>query len=320
MDTIRTTDRSDRDEANELYESQGVHTYRMSEVSKSFDFEIRDQDAKEAITKPHRHEFFQIHANIRGDGNHIIGGTVQPFTRNSLVFILPYRIHYTPLPTPTEYFVINFAAGFLRPELYMSPLEMEEVPIKEFPELAPFMFQGHVNFQFSNQQFSYIREILSRLQSLHGNRRLGTTERIRGAILDLIGFTTELHQEAFQSLSNRQVFLETRTEALSRAVKFIDKELHREITLKHVADAAFISPNYLSQLLKKQTGMAFVEWLTARRIERAQELLAHTTLKVFEIAGRVGFDDHAYFSRRFTERVSVSPLKYRKIMKSSLNQ
>lgn len=66
--------------------------------------------------------------------------------------------------------------------------------------------------------------------------------------------------------------------------------------------------------------MAFVEWLTARRIERAQELLAHTSLKVFEIAGLVGFDDHAYFSRRFTERVSVSPLKYRKIMKSSVNQ
>ncbi len=66
--------------------------------------------------------------------------------------------------------------------------------------------------------------------------------------------------------------------------------------------------------------MAFVEWITARRIERAQELLAQTTQKVFEIAGRVGFDDHAYFSRRFTERVSVSPLKYRKIMKSSLNQ
>lgn len=135
---------------------------------RSFDFEIRDQNAKEAITKPHRHEFFQIHANIRGDGNHIIGGTVQPFTRNSLVFILPYRIHYTPLPTPTEYFVINFAAGFLRPELYMPPLEMEEVPIKEFPELAPFLFQGHANFRFSNEQFTYVREILSRLQSLHG--------------------------------------------------------------------------------------------------------------------------------------------------------
>jgi hypothetical protein len=64
METIEKPGQSERDESNDLYESQGVHTYRMSEVSKSFDFEIRDQNAKEAITKPHRHDFFQIHANF----------------------------------------------------------------------------------------------------------------------------------------------------------------------------------------------------------------------------------------------------------------
>jgi AraC-like DNA-binding protein/mannose-6-phosphate isomerase-like protein (cupin superfamily) len=296
---------------------QNIPTYRMSERSASFDFEIRDQSAKEAIVTPHRHEFFQIHVNLKGRGNHVIGGASQPFEENSIVFILPYRIHYTPAPTPVEYYVINFAANFLRPELMMPPIEMEESSIREFPELAPFIFQGLVDYGFSDEDFAYIRQITGRMMLLHEDRRMGTTERIRGHLLDLIGLTTERYEAQFRQMGQRRAFLEWRTEALTRALRYIDQELHTDITLKQVSDAAFISPNYLSQLLKKQTGMAFVEWLTARRIERAQDLLAHTNLKVFEIANKVGFEDAAYFSRRFSQRLQLSPLDYRKKMATS---
>jgi AraC-like DNA-binding protein len=79
--------------------------------------------------------------------------------------------------------------------------------------------------------------------------------------------------------------------------------------------ATFLSPNYVSQLLKKQTGMAFVEWLTARRMEQAQHLLAHTMERVSKIANSVGFDDEAYFTRRFRQRFNVSPSEYRKAMR-----
>lgn len=286
----------------------------MSERSDAFDFEIRDQNAKEAIVTPHRHEFFQIHVNLRGKGAHIIGGAAQPFEENTVIFILPYRIHYTPAPPPVEYYVINFSANFLRPELMMPPFEMEEASIREFPELAPFIFQGLLDYVFPENEFEYIRQVTDRLMSLQNDRRLGTTERIRGHVLDLIGLTTERYEQAFKRMGQKRAFLEFRTEALTRALRFIDQELHNDITLKQVSEAAYISANYLSQLLKKQTGMAFVEWLTARRLERAQELLAHTNLKVFEIANKVGFEDAAYFTRRFRQRLDVSPLDYRKKM------
>jgi AraC-like DNA-binding protein len=68
-------------------------------------------------------------------------------------------------------------------------------------------------------------------------------------------------------------------------------------------------------LLKKQTGLAFVEWLTGRRMERAQHMLTHTTDRVSAIANKVGFTDEAYFTRRFTKRFGVSPSAYRRSLR-----
>ena len=52
--------------------------------------------------------------------------------------------------------------------------------------------------------------------------------------------------------------MQGRTDALRRVLKFIDEQLQRDISLNEVAEAAFLSPNYLSQLLKKQTGTFLV--------------------------------------------------------------
>jgi AraC-like DNA-binding protein len=63
--------------------------------------------------------------------------------------------------------------------------------------------------------------------------------------------------------------------------------------------------------------MAFVEWLTVRRMERAQHLLSHSTDRIFEVANAVGFADEAYFTRRFRQRFGQSPSEYRKAMRNS---
>jgi AraC-like DNA-binding protein len=70
-------------------------------------------------------------------------------------------------------------------------------------------------------------------------------------------------------------------------------------------------------LLKKQTGLAFVDWLTVRRMERARELLAHTDDRVGTVAHGVGFADEAYFTRRFKQRFGIAPTAYRRSMREA---
>ncbi len=290
-----------------------IPTYRMADRSDRLDFEIRDHTVRQPVTVPHRHEFFQIEANVAGEAHHVISGKRCRYPARSLIFILPYRVHYAAHEVANpDYYVINFASNFLRHDFDLSPLEMEEVSIGEYPELTPFLYEGYIDFVFNEEEFAYIESILERLTKLHQQRSLGTLERIRGSLLELIGFTVERYARDLQALSNTRPYMQGRTDALRRVLKFIDEHLQRDISLNEVAEAAFLSPNYLSQLLKKQTGMAFVEWLTARRMERAQHLLAHTRERISSVANAVGFTDEAYFTRRFRQRFGQSPSEYRK--------
>ena len=68
---------------------------------------------------------------------------------------------------------------------------MEEASITKYPELTPFIYQGWFDFVFEADEFVHIEALLQRLQTAHRHRTLGTLERVRGALLELIGFTTE---------------------------------------------------------------------------------------------------------------------------------
>jgi AraC-like DNA-binding protein len=295
--------------------SDDIHTYSMVERSERFDFEIRDQSLRVPIAQPHRHEHFQIIANQAGNAPHLLGGRRVESAQGSIVFVLPYRVHLAMVEPGTRYQLINFSSKFLRPDFELSPLEMEEASIVKYPELTPFIYQGWFDFVFDEKEFAYIETLLQRLHDSHNNRRLGSLDRARGALFEIIGMTTEKFAPQLQVLAEKRVYIQDHTDALRRVLKFIDENLHREIGLNAVAEAAYLSPNYLSQLLKKQTGLAFVEWLTGRRMERAQHMLTHTTDRVSAIANKVGFTDEAYFTRRFTKRFGVSPSAYRRSLR-----
>ena len=62
---------------------------------------------------------------------------------------------------------------------------------------------------------------------------------------------------------------------------------------------------------KGKTGLAFVGWLTMKRMEKAQELLLMTDNRISEIANEVGFADEGYFTRRFKQKFNFSPSVFR---------
>jgi AraC-like DNA-binding protein len=226
-------------------------------------------------------------------------------------------VHHAYHPPEAKYTVMNFASNFLRDDFSLTSLQMEEASIVEHPELTPFIYQGFVDFAFDATEFAHISALLDRLRRLHAQRTLGTALRIRAGLLELIGLATERYAAELHALAESRVYVQRRTDALRRALTFIDENLQRDIGLNEVAEGVFLSPNYLSQMLKKETGLAFVEWLTGRRMDRARDLLAHTPERVCSIAGAVGFRDQAYFTRRFHQRFGVSPSAYRKSVQAA---
>ena len=79
-----------------------------------------------------------------------------------------------------------------------------------------------------------------------------------------------------------------------------------------IAEHFFITPNYLSRLFKKETGMLLTEYIQQERMTKAQELLKNTELSVSEIALQTGYPSFAHFSKQFRRFTGDSPNEYRK--------
>ena len=88
---------------------------------------------------------------------------------------------------------------------------------------------------------------------------------------------------------------------------FSDPELSVETLCSHL----HMSPAYFSTVFKKETGQAYVNYLTEVRLKKAVELLNETDDKTYMIAQKVGYQEQNYFSYVFKKRYGMSPTKYR---------
>ncbi len=82
-------------------------------------------------------------------------------------------------------------------------------------------------------------------------------------------------------------------------------------TVHFVAEKLNLSPNYLSDMLRVQTGRTTQQHIQNRLIEKAKELLSTTEMSVSEIAYQLGFEHPQSFHRLFKNRTSFSPLEFR---------
>ena len=289
-----------------------VRTYGMHERADHLDFDIRFQGARNELTLPHRHAYFQIQVGIEGQSQQAIGGAVRPFGPRHLSFVLPYRVHVIPHPPEALYCIVNFDQRFLWPALEVDALDLDDVSLARHPDLAPFLFQEYVDFAFDAADFARIRGWLDELQALNAGRGFGTKIAMRGIVQQIIGLACMRQEEALMRRSLQHNGRTSQRDALQRVVRYVRDNLDQPLSLTDAAAAAFLSPNYLANLLRKKTDRTFTELVTERRMERAKELLASTSLQVREIAHQCGFTDEAYFNRRFRQWVGSTPRHFRR--------
>ncbi|MAX71179.1 MAG: AraC family transcriptional regulator [Flavobacteriaceae bacterium] len=84
-------------------------------------------------------------------------------------------------------------------------------------------------------------------------------------------------------------------------------------SIDYFADKIHLSPNYLSDLLKKETGYSTKDQINNFIIEKAKNLLLGETESVSEIAYSLGFNYPHYFSRLFKSKTGKTPQEYRQL-------
>lgn len=99
---------------------------------------------------------------------------------------------------------------------------------------------------------------------------------------------------------------------IEAGIRYLQTDERQALSLDEVAAMCFVSPAYFRRLFQRYAGVPPSEYRTARRIERAKELLRTSTMSVAAVAEALGFESPSYFCRVFKQRTGVSPLTYQK--------
>lgn len=99
--------------------------------------------------------------------------------------------------------------------------------------------------------------------------------------------------------------------AVRAMVNHIEKNYAAKITLSSAARLVHMNGSYLSKLFGDETGQTFTHYLARVRVERAMEMLADPSMKIYQIAGNVGYPDVKYFVSVFKEITGLTPSEWR---------
>lgn len=114
-----------------------------------------------------------------------------------------------------------------------------------------------------------------------------------------------------KSCEQMRAMEETRT-VMDTIVSYIDKNLDKEITRENLAELVYLTPDYISKLFRRKTGMSFGEYIQRRKIQEAQNLLENTDMSIGDVALCVGFSSFSYFSKTFKKITGMTPGDFRK--------
>jgi AraC family transcriptional regulator len=95
---------------------------------------------------------------------------------------------------------------------------------------------------------------------------------------------------------------------LRAVLEYIHEHLDAEVSLDHLAAVAHVSPYHFARLFKSSTGLPPHQYVIARRVERAKELLRDRNhFPLAEVAIDTGFANQSHFTRHFKRLVGVTP-------------
>lgn len=124
----------------------------------------------------------------------------------------------------------------------------------------------------------------------------------------------QLHRTAAERAEQAHYALGVRTRM------YLDRHYLEPLTLDQIAQAMGVSKYHLDRVFLASVGCTPVQYITRRRMARAQTLLGSTRQSVQRIAAQCGYSNYNYFTALFRRTVGMTPGEYRKLAQGHTNR
>jgi len=201
------------------------------------------------------------------------------------------------------------------PDLLITDIRMREMDgltmvakVREmYPLLPVVIISGYGEFEYAKKAISYgvCNYLLKPIERLE---LVATLDKVKQS-LDRergIAVSPPPGQAAYDAPAGGDA------RKIIRDVKeFVKLHIDGDLRLQTVAGHVHLNATYLSQLFKAETGTNYSEYVSEARMERAKWLLAHTRLKIYDVARLSGHQSPKHFMLVFKQQVGLTAGDYR---------
>ncbi len=256
---------------------------------------------------PHSHRFFEIIYIESGRGTHRTGDVDAVAEPGDVFIVSPGETHDPAGLATVQGYVLLFSAHALDPRFTDADLAFPDVATPETGALRFLRRGAHSGMPLrvpADERSSWALRLQSIADEL-ARRAPGYEELTRAELRVLLLHCARL------AASPDELQGDGSSRLVGEALRYIDENYRRPITLADVAKAVKRSRAYLTDLLHRETGQTVGAWITERRMAEARRLLVETDFDIARIARALTFLDGPYFRRLFKRMHGLPPGEWR---------
>ncbi|GGA96018.1 AraC family transcriptional regulator [Mucilaginibacter rubeus] len=148
----------------------------------------------------------------------------------------------------------------------------------------------------------------------HNNTDEYSREIIIGHISSILMYAQRFYKRQFINRVDMSGKMVTRfNDALSEYYSNGHLQTSGLPSVSQIAEKLFVSPRYLSDLLRQETGKTAMDLIHLSLMSEAKNMLRSGERSISEIAYTLGFENTSYFTRLFKKQNGVKPLEFKKM-------
>ena len=225
------------------------------------------------------------------------------FEEGSMIFISPGQVLST---YSHEYSPAGLGLVFHPDFIQRYPLS------KTIKTYGYFSYAVNEGLHLSEKEETIITDLMKNIQQEYRSVIDNFSQDLIVSQIDtLLNYCNRFYYRQFLTRKNAGNDLLSQLETIISEYFDAKKTEQRLPTVHELAARLHVSPNYLSDMLRSQTGQNVRHYIHDKLIEKAKELIITTSLSISEIAYTLGFEHPQSFHKLFKNKTKLSPLEFK---------
>ncbi|MAO18031.1 MAG: AraC family transcriptional regulator [Muricauda sp.] len=261
-------------------------------------YEIENRVMTEYVAKEFQNTYFEMIFVLEGNGVQVINSNRLAYGPNKLFLVFPRDVHSFEIKETSHFFFLRFNESYLKeqPSHWLNTLE--------------YIFHNHDHLPGC---------VLKHLSD----------KTIVRSLTEAITMESEgdapYHREVVQQLINTLITIAARNISIrDNAPKFtpsypisLQGYIHRHIyepeklRSQTMASVFHVSPHYLGERFKKETGENLKDYIGKYRIKLMESRLQYTDMRINELSAEFGMTDSSHLTKFFLRHTGMTPTQFR---------